>query len=149
MLFTREVTFRTIHVYYYYTRHLKPHVPNIDLVSCPVLKVWERDYIAALLKPFPPNDAIWRHETFSFMMSHPAMSLRDRLCVSRKGGAREGGWVHRSMAASGLSFEQPLVEAGQAISRVLSINGPRKQWSHLAEPRIPVLLERVTIARAS
>ena len=42
------------------------------------------------------------------------------------------------MATSGLSFEKPLVGAGWAISQVLSINGPRKQWSHLAEPRIPV-----------
>ena len=50
------------------------------------------------------------------MMSHPAMSLGDRLCASRKGGARGGGWVHpkgaNSMAESGLSFEQPLVGAG-------------------------------------
>ena len=56
------------------------------------------------------NGAIWRHETFSFMMSHPAMSLGDSLCVSRKGGAGGSGWVHpkgaNSMATSGLSFEQ-------------------------------------------
>ena len=68
------------------------------------------------LSPFPPNDTIWRHETFNFMMSHLAMSLGDRLCVSRKGGARGGGWVHpngaNSMAVSGLRFEQPLVGAG-------------------------------------
>ena len=68
------------------------------------------------LNPFPPNDVIWRYETFGFMMSHPAMSLGDRLCASRKGGARGGGWVHpkgaNSMAASGLSFEQPLIGAG-------------------------------------
>ena len=61
--------------------------------------------------PFPPNDVIWRHETFSFLMSHPAMSLGDRLYASRKGGPGGGGWVHpkgaNSMAASGLSFEQP------------------------------------------
>ena len=65
--------------------------------------------------PFPPNDVIWHHETFSFMMSHPAMSLGDRLCVA-KGGAGGGGWVHlkgaNSMATSGLSFEQPLDGAG-------------------------------------
>ena len=46
----------------------------------------------------PTNDAIWRHETFSFMMSHSGNVLRfgDRLCacVSRKGGT--GGWVHLS-----------------------------------------------------
>ena len=61
-----------------------------------------------LFNPLPTNDAIWRHETFSFMVSHPAMSLGDRLCVSRKGGTGGGGWVHpkgaNSMAASGLSF---------------------------------------------
>ena len=50
------------------------------------------------------------------MMSHLAMSLGDRLCVSRKGRTGGGGWVHpkgaNSTAASGLSFEQPLVGAG-------------------------------------
>ena len=45
------------------------------------------------INPFPPNDAIWRHETFSFMMSHLAMSLGDRLCVSRKAGQGEVGRV--------------------------------------------------------
>ena len=52
------------------------------------------------------------------------------------------------MAVSGLSFEQPLVGAGKAKSRVLRLNGPRKQWSHLAEPRIPVFKADVS-ARAS
>ena len=84
-----------------------------------------------------------RHETFSFMLPYPAMSLGDRLCASRKGGAGGGGWVHpkgaNSMAVSGLSLNSPWLEPGAwAISRVLSINEPRKQWSHLAEPRIPV-----------
>ena len=69
-----------------------------------------------MLSLFPPNDVIWRHETFSFMKSHPAMSLGDRLRASRKGGAGGGEWVHpkgaNSMAVSGLSFEQPLVGAG-------------------------------------
>ena len=55
------------------------------------------------------------------MMSHPAMSLGDRLCVSRKGGTGGGGWVHpkgaNSMAASGLSFEQPLLEPGRPFLR--------------------------------
>ena len=68
------------------------------------------------INPLSPNVAYLQHETFSFMMSHPAMSLGDRLCASRKGGAGERGWVHpkgaNSMAASGLSFEQPLVGAG-------------------------------------
>ena len=47
-----------------------------------------------------------RHETFSFIMSHPAMSFRNRFRVSRKGGTGGGGWVHpkgaNSMAVSGL-----------------------------------------------
>ena len=55
------------------------------------------------------NDAIRCHETFSFMKSHPAMSLGLRFCVSRKGGTGGGGWVHmkgaNSMAASELSRE--------------------------------------------
>ena len=66
--------------------------------------------------PLRPNVAYLQRETFIFMMSHPAMSLRDRLCASRKGGAGVGGWVHpkgaNSMAAFGLSFERPLVGAG-------------------------------------
>ena len=99
-------------------------------------------YTAQSFNPLPTNDCKSRHETFTFMMSHPAMSLGDRLCASRKGGAGGGGWVHpkgaNSMAVPGLSFEQPLVGAGYANSWVLSINRPRKQWSHLAEPRIPV-----------
>ena len=45
------------------------------------------------LNPFPTNDALRCHETFSFMMSHPAMSLGDRFCDSRKGGTGGGGWV--------------------------------------------------------
>ena len=68
------------------------------------------------LSPLRSNVAYLQRETFSFMMSHPAMSLRDRLCASRKGGAGGGGWVHpkgaNSMAAFGLSFERPLVGAG-------------------------------------
>ena len=69
-----------------------------------------------VFNPLPTNDCKTRHETFTFMMSHPAMSLGDRLCTSRKGGAGGDGWVHpkgaNSMAVSGLSFEQPLVGAG-------------------------------------
>ena len=73
---------------------------------------WIRSYV----NPLRPNIAYLQRETFSFMMSHPAMSLRDRLCASRKGGAGGGGWVHpkgaNSMAEFGLSFERPLVGAG-------------------------------------
>ena len=72
--------------------------------------------LSACISPLRPNVAYLQRETFSFMMSHPAMSLRDRLCASREGGAGGGGWVHpkgaNSMAAFGLSFERPLVGAG-------------------------------------
>ena len=45
--------------------------------------------------PFILNMAYLHPEIFSFMMSLPAMSLGDRLCVSRKGGTGGGGrWVH-------------------------------------------------------
>ena len=78
----------------------------------------------------PANDALRCHETFSFMMSHPAMSLRDRLCASREGGAGGGGWVHpkgaNSMAVSGLRDRKVLVGTGRAISAVFGINGLRK-----------------------
>ena len=64
------------------------------------------------------------------MMSHPAMSLGDRLCASRKGGAGGGGWVHpkgsNSMAVSGLHDRKVLVGTGRAISAIFGINGLRK-----------------------
>ena len=70
------------------------------------------------------------HETFSFMMSHLAMSLGDRFCDSRKGGTGGGGWVHlegaNSMAVSGLRDRKVLVGTGRAISAVFGINGLRK-----------------------
>ena len=85
-----------------------------------------------LINSFPLNDALRCHETFSFMMSHPAMSLGDtcRLCDSRKGGTGGGGWVHpegvNSMAVSGLCDRKVLVGTGRAISAVFGINGLRK-----------------------
>ena len=64
------------------------------------------------------------------MMSHPAMSLGDRFCDSRKGGTGGGGWVHpegaNSMAVSGLRGRKVLVGTGRAISAVSGINGRRK-----------------------
>ena len=64
------------------------------------------------------------------MMSHPAMSLEDRFCDSRKGGTRGGGWVHpegaNSMAVSGLRGRKVLVGTGRAISIIFGINGVRK-----------------------
>ena len=80
------------------------------------LTIQEAVFRCVGLSPLRSNVAYLQRETFSFMMSHPAMSLRDRLCASRKGGAGGGGWVHpkgaNSMAAFGLSFERPLVGAG-------------------------------------
>ena len=59
------------------------------------------------------------------MPSHPAMSLGDRFCDSRKGGTGGGGWVHpegaNSMAVSGLRGRKVLVGTGKAISAVLGI----------------------------
>ena len=60
------------------------------------------------------------------MMSHPAMSLGDRFCESRKGGTGGGGWVQpegaNSMAVSGLRGRKVLVSTGKAISAVFGIN---------------------------
>ena len=63
------------------------------------------------------------------------MSLGDRLCASREGGARGGGWVGAdSMAVFGLSLEEPLVGAQRATSVLLCTNGLRKQSSRLVGP---------------
>jgi len=55
-------------------------------------------------------------ETFSFIMSLPAMSFGDRFCLSRKGRTGGGGWVHpqgaNSMAVSGLGCRKALVGTG-------------------------------------
>ena len=68
-------------------------------------------------------------------MSLPAMSLGLRFCVSRKGGAGGGGWVHpkgaNSMAVSGLVLRSDLVGTGRAISVLFGINGVRNKRSHL------------------
>ena len=45
----------------------------------------------SVVNPLPTNDCKSLYETFSFMMSHPALSLRDRFCVSRKAGQGEVG----------------------------------------------------------
>ena len=75
------------------------------------------------------------------MMSLPAMTSRDRFCVSRKGETEGGGWVHlkgaNSMAASGLVFRSNLVGTGRAISILFGINGVRNQRSHLVGPPFP------------
>ena len=71
-----------------------------------------------MLKPFRACSAHKCHETFSFMMSLPAMSLGLRFCMSRNGGTGGGGWVHpkgaNSMAASGLAFRSDLVGTGRS-----------------------------------
>ena len=70
------------------------------------------------LNPFPTNDAIWRHETFSFMMSHLAMSLGDRLCASaeRAGQGEVGGCTRRVQTARpclGSALNSPWLELGR------------------------------------
>jgi len=83
------------------------------------------------LKLFGAYSGYIPHETFSFMMSLPAISLGLRFYVSRKGGTGGGGWVHlkgaNSMAASGLVFRSDLV----------GINGVRNQQSHLLGSPFP------------
>ena len=78
-----------------------------------------------LINPLRPSVAYLQRETVSVMMSHPAMSLGDRFCDSRKGGTGGGGWVHpegaNSMAVSGLCGRKVLVGTGKAISAVLGI----------------------------
>jgi len=78
------------------------------------LAVWQS--VVNMFNPLPTNDAYMCHETFSFMMSYPAMSLEDGFCMSRMGGTGRGGWVHQkganSMAMSGLGCERPLAGAG-------------------------------------
>ena len=75
-------------------------------------------------KTFRAHSGYIRHETFSFMMSLPAMSLGLRFCMSRKGGRGGGGWVHpkgaNSMAASGLVIRSDLVDNGRAFLSVLA-----------------------------
>jgi len=83
------------------------------------------------LNPLSTNDTYIRHETFSFMMSFPAMSFGDRFCFSRKGGIGGGGWVHpkgaNSMVMSGLVSRSDLVGTGRAISVLFGINGVRNK----------------------
>ena len=72
------------------------------------------------------------------MMSLPAMALGLRLCVSRKGGTRGGGWVlpkgANSMSTSGLVFRSDLVGTRRAIFILFGINGVRNKRSHLVGP---------------
>ena len=90
------------------------------------------------LKLFRARSAYKRHETFSLMMSLPAMSFGDRFCFSRKGGIGEGGWVHlkgaNSMAVSGLVSGSNSVGTGRDISVLFGINGVRNKRSHLVGP---------------
>ena len=64
------------------------------------------------------------------MMSHPAMSLGDRFCDSRRAGQGEVGgciWkVQTALAVSGLRNRKALVGTGRAISAIFGINGIRK-----------------------
>jgi len=74
-------------------------------------------YIKVTLNPLPTNDAYMHHETFSFMMSYPAISSRDR--------------AQKAWLCLGLVVKGPWFRDGLVISLVLSVNRPRKQFSHL------------------
>lgn len=53
------------------------------------------------------SDTYMCHEAFSFIMSIPAMSLRDKFCVSRKDG---GEYVH-PMGENSMAMSKPLLGA--------------------------------------
>jgi len=72
-------------------------------------------------KLFRAHSGYIRHETFSFMMSLPAMSLG---WVLREQKGRDRG---RCMAASGLVLRSDLVGTGRAISVLFGINGVRNK----------------------
>ena len=88
------------------------------------IPMWPRNEVQFVLKLFRAYSGYIRHETFSFMMSLPAMSLGLRFCVSRKGGTGGGRWVHpkgaNSMAASGLVFRSNLVGTGRPFLSLLA-----------------------------
>ena len=73
------------------------------------------------------------HETFSFMMSLPAINV---LCFSRKGGIGGGGWVYqkcaKSTATSGLISRNDLV-ATERDNRNQRNQGTNNSWE--TEPR--------------
>jgi len=75
------------------------------------------------MSPLSTNDAYMHCETFSLMMSYPAMSLGNRFCISRKGRSGGGGWVHLKGANDMSGLGMPFV-------LYLNVNGPRKQFSY-------------------
>ena len=85
-------------------------------------------------------------ETFSVVMSHSAMSLGLRSCVSRKGGTGlgGGGWMHpkgaNSMAVSGLHGRKDLIGTRMAISVAYGICGLRNKSSCIVEPPFPAFM---------
>jgi len=66
------------------------------------------------------------HETFSFMMSLPAISFGDNLCFSRKGRIGGGGWVcpkgANSRAVSWLVSRSDLDNTGKAMSILFGLS---------------------------
>ena len=55
------------------------------------------------------------HETFSFMMSFPAMSFGDKFHMGRKGGTGRGGCIRRvqiSWQSLGSALERPWLALG-------------------------------------
>ena len=61
--------------------------------------------------------------------------------AERAGQGEVGGCTRRVQTAwpcLGSALNSPWLEPSRPFLGCISINGPRKQWSHLAEPRIPV-----------
>ena len=81
------------------------------------------------------------HETFSFMMSLPAINV---LCFSRKGGIGGGGWVYqkcaKSTATSGLISRNDLV-ATERDNRNQRNQGTNNSWEqNQGEPGKPGIM---------
>ena len=78
------------------------------------------------------------YDTFSVLMSLPALSLGDGLCANRKHGTGGGKWVHlegeNGMAISGLGC--PLLQGW--VGHLTCSYGCTEQFSHCAAPPVPV-----------
>ena len=88
---------------------------------------------AGAINPFLLNDSIWRHETFSFIMSLPAMPFGDSARAERVGHGEVGDythWVQTAWPCLGSAVERPWVHTGWPISVLFGINGLRSKLSH-------------------
>jgi len=74
--------------------------------------------LQGLFKLFRAYSGYICHETFSFMMSLPAMSLGFRFCVSRKGRTGGGGCKqHRRVQTAWLRLDSSLEVTWLALGR--------------------------------